>query len=75
MAKASAKTVDMTDTYMDISSSMVLDNIINQKFEKKEFESGVSYISKYAGMIVGLKNLGISEDGIVEIIIETIKKS
>lgn len=73
--KASQKVIDTKNEYVDISTSMILDNIINQKFEQKAFEEGIAYISKYAGMIVGLQNVGVNEDGIVEIITNIIKKN
>ena len=70
--KANSKELDSKEVFVEISNSMLLDNIVNQKFNTKKFQDGIDFISRYCGMIVGLLNVGLSEEQAKEIIIEII---
>ena len=68
--KANNKELDSKEVFIEISNSMLLDNIVNEKFNTKKFQEGVDFISRYCGMIVGLLNVGLSEEQVKEIIID-----
>ena len=70
--KANNKELDSKEVFIEISNSMLLDNIVNEKFNTKKFQDGIDFISRYCGMIVGLLNVGLSEEQAKEIIIEII---
>ena len=72
--KANNKELDSKEVFIEISNSMLLDNIVNEKFNTKKFQEGIDFISRHCGMIVGLLNVGLSEEQVKEIIIEIIDK-
>lgn len=45
-----------------------IDNLNGNELELKSFKEGLKEISKIAGMICGLKAVGISESGAIEIV-------
>lgn len=47
---------------------MDFDNVMFPEYVTEEFNTGIADVSRIAGQITGLKNIGLSEDGILAVI-------